>query len=68
VAGVWDCAGDVLRFAPFEPLDVDEVRAGAEPLRDLLEFRSVEKGRIPGPLSDRGQNAFISPLRRSTGS
>lgn len=65
VAGIWDCVEDELRFASFEPVKLEAVRAAAEPLHGLLDFRKVSKVRIPRPLDEGGQNRFMSPLKES---
>jgi len=63
VVGLWDVHDDTLRFAPFEPIKVRELHGAVERLRGVFEIRNLVEARVPGPLSDRGQNAFMAPLR-----
>jgi len=63
VVGLWDVRDGTLRFAPFEPINVRTVREAVERLRGVLEIRDIVEARVPGPLSERGQNAFMAPLR-----
>lgn len=62
VVGVWDFVGDTLRFAPFERVLIEEVRAAADCLEAILHFRTVRKVRLPASLEVGGQNRFLSPL------